>query len=108
MRGIPQRINTRHDLEILIQLAQEGKVDRTELRKKLESILAAGQVYVFDKVLSSPDAADGTEPDYRILQVEKEDGTVEYHQYKLSEDPGALYLRWGFTRDEFLSLIQNL
>lgn len=108
MRGFPHKFNTREDVETCFDLAKQGRLDSNLMKKKLQAMLNTDKVYVFDKIVESPDVADGPEPDYKIMEQEKEDGTKEYVQFKLNEDPSAIFRQLGFVKDEIENLITQL
>jgi len=106
MRGIPTVLNTRQDVLALCDAAKNGQVDREELKRKLQELLR-DEIYIFDKELQSADKADGTEPEYRVLVVQKEDKTI-VEQWKLAIDPNAPYKRLGFEKTELEDIIEQL
>ena len=108
MRGMPHKFNSRTDVETCFELAKQGKLDAGEIKKRLQAMLNTDKHYVFDKVLDNPDNADGSEPEYKVMEQEKKDGTKEYIQYRLEEDPGAIFRQLGFTKDEIENLIAQL
>ena len=108
MRGFPVKFNSRQDVEVCFELAKQGMLDTDELKKRLQAMLNTDKHYVFDKALDSPDNADGPEPDFKVMEQESDDGTKEYVQYKLEENPGAIFRALGFTKEEIENLISQL
>ena len=105
MRGFPHTLKTKKDIENVLSLVSKGKLPKEDLLKVLRSILNTDQHYVFDKILNSPDEKDGEEPQYRVLEQEKEDGSKECVQFKLVENPNAIFRVMGYTKDEINNLI---
>lgn len=105
MKGMPKWLNSKHDVLYCMELAMDGKLDKAELRKKLESLLSDEKVYMFkEKVPEGYTASEGE----RVCEVRKEDGAVEYHCYTLQENPNARFAQMGFTKQEIQGLINQL
>lgn len=83
----------------------DGRLDRAELRKKIEALMSDDKVYMFKEKVSENYTAS---EDERVCEIRKEDGTVEYHCYKLQDNPNARFIQMGFTKQEIQDLISQL
>jgi hypothetical protein len=113
MKGIPKKaLMTREDFELLQQMARDGKlrpqhVDR--LRRQWQGLLNGRKVYVFDRELADGEEADGSEPDYRVLEREDEEtGEIVRVQYKLTDDDTCRMVKLGYTSADVTAMIDEL
>lgn len=105
MRGAPKWLNSREDVYTVAQLALDGQLDREEVKKKIQSLMSDEKVYVFDRIVNQNYTAG---QDENVCETKKEDGTVEYHCYKLQDNPNARYLQMGMTKEEIQTILNEL
>ncbi|MCZ0926427.1 hypothetical protein L0636_00810 [Halomonas janggokensis] len=107
MYGYPPTINTQHDVEYLVgYLGSKWATAENKQRGLgyLRALRDKTQHYVFDRNLDESEAADGEEPEYRVM----EDDEGLRRQYRLESDPNAPIYRLGFTVEEVDQLIQTV
>jgi hypothetical protein len=108
MRLTTIKFNSAYDVRLSVQLAKQGKLDKDLVKAKLQALLNTDKHCVLDKVLTSPEEADGQEPTYRVMQQDKPDGTTEYVQFKLVENPNSLFRALGLSREDIEALLSEL
>ena len=93
MKGFPKFINTRKDVENLLQLYPE----RT--KKYLQNALAEYEGWVS---IVSQDNKEGLVEDKlnKIIELEGEDGVITFVQQKYMVVPGITLDRLGITKEE--------
>ncbi|MFA7175258.1 MAG: hypothetical protein WC340_17930 [Kiritimatiellia bacterium] len=99
MRGYPKHMNTRHDLDVAMQ------IDATRTRVEVQRMLDAKDVWTVGEKLPLTDAGviDAT---HKVVEVEDEAGTVvETYQYELKEDPAARLFQVGLTVTEAQDIV---
>jgi len=107
MIGFPKHLNSKQDYLNCRDMVLSGDLPAEPLRAKLQALLDTQKHYMFDRVLDVEDHA-GPEPDYRVLEEKKDDGTVERHQFALTDNPNCTLNRLGFTADEVNSLLVEI
>lgn len=105
MRGAPKWLNSREDVYTVAQLAIDGQLDREEVKKKIQNLMSDEKVYVFGHIVDENYTAG---QDENVCEVRKEDCTVEYHCYRLQDNPNARYLQMGLTKDEIQTILNEL
>lgn len=111
MKGTPPpALKTTSDYERLHQLALDGELRRSDierLRQRWSSLLDP-YIYQRDRQLDDDEDPDGDKPEYRVIEDELEDGTVERWQLKRARDPNARIDRLGYSEDEVQSKLDEL
>lgn len=108
MRGIPKRFGTAADVAACVALAMDGDMSAAALASRMRAMLNTGTVYVFDRVLESKTAADGEEPEYRVLESETTSGETEIVQYQLQANPASAYALIGLDAETINQYIAQL
>lgn len=108
MIGVPKYLNTKADCELYHQLALDGKIPKALAIKSWEGLLAGAYCYAFDRNLAEGEAADGPEPDFIVMEVEQDDGTVVRRQEKRVRDVNSRLDRLGYTEAEVRAKIAEL
>jgi len=113
MRGIPKNaLMTRDDFELLQQMARDSELRPQHiegLRKQWQGLLNGRKKYVFDRVLADGEAADGSEPDYLVLEREDEaSGETSRVQHRLVDDDACRMAKLGYTAAEVTAMIDEL
>ena len=110
MIGIPLILKTREDYERLHAAALAGEMQPVQiatLRGRWASLLERYH-YVRDRELLAAEAADGPEPDYRVITENAADDTELRVQYRREEDASARIHAVGFTVAEVEAAITEL
>lgn len=84
------------------QLVLSGKIPVKEGISKYR-LLGENKIYIFDRVLEEEEIADGSEPDYRVVESEG-----ERHQFILGGNPNALRSQIEYTEFELQQKIDEL
>lgn len=111
MYGYPKHVNTRADIEHL--MGYLGSPWATPENKErglslLQGLIDSSKSYVFDRNLGATEQPDGPEPNYIVLEVPQDDGSVVRRQEKLVDDPNARIHRLGLTVAEVQSFIATV
>lgn len=108
MIGFPKHLNTQEDYLNCRDMVLSGDLNAEPLRVKLQALLDTQKHHVFDRVLADIEKPTGPEPDYRVVEVKKEDGSTERHQFALTDDANCTLVRLGFTADEVNALLAEI
>ena len=111
MKGLPRRIATLADLDVLrgfIGTGFDTPENRAAIRAMLEAIRATHQQYVFTRVLATEADRAGPEPQFRVLEVADEGGVVEWHEFELRESPHSRLAALGVSVTEIDALIDEV
>jgi 3-oxoacyl-[acyl-carrier-protein] synthase III len=109
MIGIPDVLNTKQDVLNCIEYADKGMLNKSELALKIKSLKNDEKVWMFKEYVDS---------DYTPLENEKvmEEETIDdngnkttkYVCFEFVDNPNALYIKMGFTKDEIDQYITKL
>lgn len=108
MYGVPKVLATRADFERVHHMALSGECAPEQALAQWRGLLDGRLAYEHDRVLADGEAPDGAEPEYRVLEEEREDGSVERVQYRLVDQPHARIYRLGFSIAEVEARITDL
>ena len=108
MIGVPRVCKTKQDYERIHQMAKDGKLHKEEVLRHLRGLLGTKDHYVFDRLLGDSEEPDGETPEYIVVEHEKDDGTVERRQNKLTENPKGRIFKLGFTESGVRQMISEL
>lgn len=97
MHGIPKRLMTKADFDNIQKAVQNDEIPATEAVARLRALIDTQDKYVFDRLLSADETADGPEPDYRVVEDER-DGVSERVQFKRTADTNCAMVRLGYTQ----------
>src|SRR5690554_4948302 len=103
MIGFPKKLNSRKDYENIIK--DFGYIK--DVKRAYQGLLNTSKHYVFDRNLTSEEEPDGNEPEYKVLEEEQEDETMQRVQYKLIENTTGKIFKLGFTIDEVEEVINK-
>lgn len=104
MRGIPNKLNSKQDIETCVALAIAGDLDKVELKERLQNLLSDEKVYVFSKVVDQAYTATASE---KVIESEN-DGVVTYDCFILTDNPASRFLKLGITKTELNAHIKKL
>jgi len=107
MHGFPKVINTRQDIDHLLQFLDSKWATRENIDRAmsyLQGLKDGTQSYQFDRVLEEGEAPDGDYPDYLVLT--DEDGTRR--QLALAHDPNAALYRLELSETEVDQILNAL
>lgn len=110
MRGVPGRIATRYDIELLrawIGSAWDTPESRSAVLAQLQAIRATAHQYVFTRLLAAEAERAGPEPAYRVLAGQGEAGD-EFHEYQLQRSPHSRLDALGLSLEELDALIAEV
>lgn len=102
---MPKWLNSKQDILLCMELANDGQLEKEQLKKKLQDLLSDEKVYAFQQIVNEAYTAS---VDEKVCEVKKDDGSVEYHLYKLQENPNARFAQMGFTKEELQNLLNQL
>jgi hypothetical protein len=103
MRGFPKVLNSRQDYEnIISDFGYTAKVKRA-----YQGLLNTAEKYKFDKELAAESDRTGTEPEYKVMNEQNEDGSEKIVQFKLVDNPNGKIFRLDFTIDEVEEVIEQ-
>jgi AmiR/NasT family two-component response regulator len=105
---MPKILKTREDFEGCHADAVKGVLSAASMRVAWQSLLDTKRVYVFDRDLAADETADGSAPDYIVVDDEQDDGTVIIKQFKLVDDPAAMIVKMGYADGDVLAKINEL
>ena len=108
MIGTPKYMNTKEDYEYAHRLALEGQISPAVMRRHWDGLLAHAYCYEFDRNLADGEPADGPEPDFIVMEVEQDDGTVVRRQEKRVRDVNSRLERLGYTEADVQAKIAEL
>lgn len=108
MYGVPKILNTRQDYDRVHSLALSGEVPQEEVKKHWQGLLNSREKYEFDRTLAESESPDGPAPDFIVLDVELENGSIERRQQKLVSNTDAAMFRLGYNVAEVESKINEL
>ncbi len=99
MHGLPKRLMTKADFDNIQKAVQKEEIPADEAVSRLQALIDTQDKYVFDRLLSADEVADGPEPDYRVVEDER-DGISERVQFKRIGDTDCAMSRLGYTQAE--------
>ncbi len=108
MHGAPKTLQTKEDYEVCHAEVLAGYPAKNEMIDRWQSLIDTQQIYVFDRILAADEAADGAEPDYRVVEDKLEDGTIERHQFILVADSASMLGGLGYTVAEVQAKMTEL
>ena len=101
------RVNTRGDVDRLIQQARDGELRPyavTELKRRLEGLLNDQRWTRNRELGDTEEPADGA----KVIEEDNDDGTTTRVEYVQVDDPGALRHKLGCTRADVESFVTEL
>ena len=107
MHGFPKVINTRQDIDHLLQILDSKWATRENIDRAmsyLQGLKDGTQSYQFDRVLNDGEEPDGNYPDYLVLT--DEDGLRRQHAF--AHDQNATLYRLGLTETEVDQILNTL
>lgn len=107
MRGFPINLNTKADYDFVHAEVLAGRLPALRLIEAYQALLNTQKHYVFDRILADNETPDGPEPDYHVMEEEKEDATRRV-QYKLVDNSNARIHQLGFTVEDIQARIQEV
>lgn len=96
MHGFPKHLNTKADFDTVHQLVLSGELPAQPLIEAYRALLNTRQHYVFERWLGADEAPPGPEPQYRVMEQER-DGKMQRALYRLVDDPNARIRQLGFS-----------
>lgn len=108
MIGFPKYLNTKEDFEYLHARALAGEISLQSMLQQWEGLLSGAYCYQFDRNLGAAESPDGPAPDYVLMEIKQEDGSIIRRQEKRVRDVNARLDALGFTEAEVQSKISEL
>lgn len=111
MKGLPRRIATLADLDVLrgfIGSPFDAPAHRDAIRKQLVAIRETHEQYVYSRTLSAETDRAGPEPQYRVLAVTDEAGATSYQEFERLPSPHSRLQALGVSAAELDALIDEV
>ena len=106
MQNVPKILQTRDDFDLALDLARAGDVSKLTVAQHFSGLAEAAHHFEFNRVLATGDAADGTMPDYCVIDASEQDPIRR--QLKRTIDPDARIFSLGYTLADITAIINEL
>ncbi len=105
MRGMPKWLNSKEDVYLVVQLAIEGQLPKSDVRKKVSALLSDEKVWQFKKTVDAGYVAGEGE---KVVESRDFEGNVRYECYELVDNQHARYIQMGLTKEEIQNILNEL
>lgn len=106
MHDIPKILQTRDDFDLALTLARARNASSAVVARHFTGLVESAHSFVFDRILSAVEAADGALPNYCVTEATDQDPVRR--QLKRTIDPAARLFALGFILVEVQTIITEL